>query len=99
MPAIQLPLELVVMFGRSKVDESESGKGRVQLLLSGRDNMALSDDIEIDLREAHRHRFRLILSGLPIIGQGIYRFAIEAASENREWQQLFEVPLEVSYQE
>jgi len=88
--------ELFILTGRSDLNVGERGPARVCLHFPS-DEPPASFQIEIDLTSAQRNRIKISLPALPVSGEGTYRFVIEAADATGGWNQLFEIPLEVSY--
>lgn len=88
--------ELFILVSRSDLNVSERGPARVRLHFPS-DEPPASFQIEIDLTSAQHNRIKISLPALPISGEGTYRFVIEAADAAGGWNQLFEIPLEVSY--
>lgn len=91
------PFELFILASRTDEDIGEHYQARVRLCFPSNGAEA-SFPIEFDMISVHRNRIRIGFPALPISGEGIYRFIIEAG-ENENWYELFEIPLLVSYQE
>ena len=88
---------LMVLFARSNFAEGEVNTARLAIYTPGASDPELLPEFPVDLMSAHRNRTRLNIAGLPLRGEGDYLFQVQMLSKNREWQQLFEVPLHVTY--
>jgi hypothetical protein len=91
---IPLILELVTFWSRSRQETPERGYGRARLI-TPHDEAPLGPDYEVDLTSYLRLRHRMHIAGLPIKGEGIYRFRIDGRDETGDWTPMFEVPLRV----
>lgn len=89
--------QLVALWMRSAPDVPEQGRGRIQVLLPD-GSLGMSQEFEVDLTQYLRLRFRSNLPGLPVGGEGVYRFLIDGKAADSEWTQMFELPLLVVLQ-
>ncbi len=88
---------LVVLWERYNPDLPEIGIGRVRLV--GPDNdVLLHFRHEVDLQETSGARAIIKMPGLPVRSQGRHLFKIEAKSPDSDWQEMFELPLNVVIQ-
>ena len=101
LPAAPVKFELFILFARSDLEVGEQGKGRIQIRFPSdtptEKSPGPSPELDIQLTSAHQHRVRIRFPVLPYYGEGSYHFGIEVATEPGDWQQLFDVPLVVSY--
>ena len=101
LPAAPLNCDLFILFARSDPEAGEGGKGRIRMQFPADTPVARlpgpAPEFDVDLTAAQQHRVRLRFPVLPYYKQGTYHFIIEAADAAGGWQQLFEIPLEVSY--
>ena len=98
LPTSPISFFLVASFSRTDLNVGERNRGRIRIEFPNAIEPDLLPDFEIDLKDAHRNRFRGQFPSMPVKGEGEYRFIIEV-DESGEWRQLFEIPLMVSYQE
>ena len=96
-PIAALPFLLVILFARSDMEQPEAGQARVMLAFPDGETHARAFGLEIDLESASRTRAILEMSGLPVRGEGVYRFVIETVDEAGAWKQLAECPVQVEY--
>jgi hypothetical protein len=92
-----LPSELVTLWERTDPDVPEHGYGRIKLILPNGKSWQAGTH-EVDLTRFIRLRSRGSIPGIPIGGEGVYRFVIEGKGEDGEWVQMFELPLQVVVQ-
>lgn len=97
-PAAPLSHRLIAAFCRSDADSSEKGTGRIRLRFPTEQGDGLFDEFEIDLEYAHRNTIVGHFPFIPISGEGTYTYVVESLTESGDWQPLFEVPLEVSFE-
>ena len=97
-PAIAMHFRLVILFSRTDPGAAEKRASRIVLHFPTDAEPAVFPQSEIDLEVALRNRLVSRFPLLPINGQGTYRFVIEGLADSLEWQRLFEIPLEVSFQ-
>lgn len=101
LPAAPVKFELFILFARSDMGAGEQGKVRMRMRFPADDPMEKSPtpppDFGVDLTSARHHRVRIRFPVLPYHREGTYYFVIETETGPEDWQQLFEVPLEVSY--
>lgn len=91
---IAMGFQLVALWTRSLEEVPERGNGRVRLVLPG-DESQLGAEYEVDLTQYLRLRYLMHIAGLPMRGEGTYRFVIEGKDEDGQWTPMFEVPLRV----
>lgn len=91
------PLELFILFSRTVSEVPEAGRANVRLIFPSDDPPA-SFQIDVDLSQAHRHRVRINLPGMPVSGEGEYLFVVEALGDDGDSIPLFEIPFTVAYQ-
>jgi len=89
--------ELVTLWARSTQEAPERGCGRVRLIFPAGESH-LGPEYEVDLTRYLRLRHRMRISGLPIRGEGNYRFVTDGRGDSGEWAEMFEVPLRVVIQ-
>ena len=95
---VPMSLHLVASFGRSEFDQEEQGKARIAFLFPGERERAVLPEFDVLLDPAHRHRIKFEIGGLPIKGEGEYRFQIQSLDETGNWDSIFEVPLLIFFQ-
>ena len=98
-PVAPISFSIVALLSRTNLSMGESGKGRIRIEFPSDAAPDLLPDFEYDLEVALHHRIRFHFQGMPIKGEGIYRFLIEEEAASGQWTQLFEAPLIVSYQD
>ena len=101
LPAAPVNCDLFILFARSDPESGERGNGRIRVQFPADTPPAKipapAPEFEVDLTSAQQHRVRIRFPVLPYYKQGSYLFVIEAADAAGGWDQLFEIPLEVSY--
>jgi hypothetical protein len=96
--ALVPPFRIVALWSRSNPDVPEQGRGRMRLLLPKDGSVARTQEFDVDLTQHLRLRHIMNLSGLPLGGEGIYRFVIDGMTGTSEWTEKFELPLHVAFQ-
>ena len=97
-PGAPIPYRLVALFCRSDSSLGEKRTARIALRFPTDDEPVIFPQSVIDLEVAQRNRLVSRFPILPVSGEGTYRFVVEELTDSAQWQQLFEVPLEVSFQ-
>ena len=97
-PAAPIPYRLVVLFCRSDQMVGEKGTARIALRFPTEEEPVIFPQSVIDLEVAQRNRLVSRFPFLPVSGEGTYKFVIEELTDSVQWQELFEVPVEVSFQ-
>ena len=95
--AVPLRFVVVTLFGRTTAGEGENKQARIAVALPDGNVVESEPIIDVDLETGPRYRSLMNLSGLPIGGQGEYRFQIQQLDENGDWHWMFEVPLQVNF--
>ena len=98
-PEILTPqvFDLVILFARSDHDVPERSRGRVRAVRP--DGVeAVPQEFDIDLTQFARSRMIVKIPGIPVAGEGIYRFLVDCANDNSEWTIPFEVPMRIMLQ-
>ncbi|MDE2844440.1 MAG: hypothetical protein OXN21_13825 [Chloroflexota bacterium] len=97
-PVAPFSYRIVVSFCRSEPDRAERGAGRIRLVFPTEQVDGLFEEFDIDLENADRNTFVCHIPFIPISGEGTYTYIVESYTELSEWQPLFEIPLEVSFE-
>ena len=97
-PAAPIAYRVVVLFCRSDPTIGEKRAARIALRFPTGEEPVIFPQGVIDLEVAQRNRLVSRFPFLPIDGEGTYYFVVEELADSAEWLQLFEVPLEVSFQ-
>lgn len=96
-PITPVRFTLMALFSRTSVDEAEKSTARLVIGFPDSGPPDILPEFVVDLESAHRNRVKLNFGGLPVRGEGEYRFEIQSPSGNYEWFRLFEIPLQISY--
>ena len=96
-PLFPARLLLVALFSRSDFDIEEKGEARLVIHLANGQSVVTQPHLEVDLESAHRSRIKFNLPGIPVGGQGQYKFELQALSDESDWDPIFEVPIHVSF--
>ena len=94
-----LDLRLVVLWERSDPLRPEKGQARIRIIAPNASESSVAEH-EVDLMESPRMRAigHLLGSPMPFTQEGQYFVKIEAKTADSDWQELFELPLQVSVQ-
>ena len=96
---IRIPMrfDLVSVWVKSDVNNSENGRSRVSLC---NPNGTSNNICEIDIKLIDSTFFRSILnfSGIELKGPGMYRFIIEFMTDEQEWEKVSEILFTVNYE-
>lgn len=95
---LPIPLELITLWGREKVDETSEGTERVTFISPNGKSEIISETI-IDLTKVERHRQRIRFPGLPVSEAGKHYFKVETKNDNNEWEQVAAIPLKILFQQ
>ena len=87
--------ELVILFSRTDFEVPERGRGRVRAMAPD-GTAAHPQEFEIDLSQFLRLRMQVKIPGIPIRGEGIYKFIVDYATEGDGWSVPYELPLRVT---
>jgi len=94
---LNFPFELVSMWWRTDLDCGE--RARMRVLVQAPDGNVLNQDnpmeFEVDLEQYPKLRVNARFSGLPFGGTGIYRFILQAQTDD-QWKEITVIPLEVT---
>ena len=96
-PLFPARLLLVALFSRSDFDIEEKEEARLVIHLANGQSVVTQPHLEVDLESAHRSRIKFNLPGIPVGGQGQYKFELQALSDESDWDPIFEVPIHVSF--
>jgi hypothetical protein len=96
-----LPIEmsLVTSWRRTVMEKPETGKARLKL--SGPDGQELSAEqgeapvYEINLQDSSKSRGTIRFQGFPFVGSGVYWLIVQSQTQNRTWQDVANIPLEI----
>lgn len=88
---------LMVLFARSDYDEGENHTCRLAVFCPNSPDPDILPEFGVDLETAHRVRTKLNIGGIPLRGEGEYRFEVQLSVREVHWQSIAEVPLRVSY--
>lgn len=90
--------QFVVSWARSNPEVAERGRGRVRVSLPSDNEFGPPREFEVDLT-AHLHlRMRIQFPGLPLGGEGDYRFVVEKQTPEGNWLEESSAILRVVYQ-
>jgi hypothetical protein len=94
---LPIPLELITLWGRKKIDEPSNGVERVTFITPSGISTIVSE-AEINLTNVERFRHRVRFRGLPVSESGKHYFNVEIKNENADWQQVSSIPLKIVFQ-
>ena len=68
-----------------------------QLLFPGERERGVLPEFDVRLDPAYRHRIKCEFAGLPLKGEGEYRFQVQTLDDIGNWDPIFEVPLMIFF--
>ena len=96
-PLFPVHLLLVALFSRSDFDREEKREARLVIHLANGLSVVTEPHLEVDLESAHRCRIKVNLPGIPVGGQGQYKFELQVLNDESDWDPIFEAPIHVSF--
>jgi hypothetical protein len=99
--SIPFPFQWVTFWAREKGEEDKPTDGRVKdIVLGPSGKIIFTKEYEVDLSQSKRTRFVRNFQGMPAPDSGQYTFRTQVRNEHRNvWEDVSEVPLEVSIAE
>jgi len=95
---IQIPMhfDLVSAWMKDENGKSESATSRISLS-KPKEILNEIKVVDIDLSKSTFFRSIISFSGIKLTGPGLYKFLIDIKLENKDWEEVAEIPFTVSY--
>jgi hypothetical protein len=94
---LPIPMELITLWGRKKIDKPATGTERVSFVTPSGKSTIISES-KIDLSKVERHRQRVRFPGLPISEAGRHYFRVEFKENGDQYHEVVAIPLAVQFQ-
>lgn len=95
---IQIPMhfDLISAWRRDEKDKSQTATLRIALCKPN-ENVNEIKVIDIEIAGSTFYRSIISFSGIKLTGSGLYKFLIDIKQENKDWEEVAEIPFIVSY--
>ena len=92
---VSYQFKLLALFARSFVDVQEHGRTRVRVADPDGIIVEISEGVEVNLLDFDTYRVWFNYPGLPVSSAGTYRFLLDCKADDGDWEEQFEVPIQV----